>query len=147
MFAGRRVSFHDELRVGDEAYREATIKDVVIKEGRSGPMVFVTLKVDISTARGLALTEEHDVAYRGNPTADARPAAPQPAPGTAVWSKTTTPDHVMLFRISALVFNGHRIHTDHPYVTRVEGYPNLVVARPVQATTPKCVPAVISHRA
>jgi 3-methylfumaryl-CoA hydratase len=127
MFAGRRVTFHDDLRVGDEAHREATIKDVVIKEGRSGPMVFVTMKVDISTSRGLALTEEHDIAYRDNPKSAAPPAPPQPAPANAVWAKTTTPDPVMLFRMSALVFNGHRIHIDYPYVTKVEGYPNLVV--------------------
>jgi 3-methylfumaryl-CoA hydratase len=127
MFAGRRVSFHQDLRVGDEACREATIKDVVIKEGRSGRMVFVTMNVDISTARGLALTEEHDIAYRDNPQSDTPPAPSKPAPGNAVWSKTTTPDPVMLFRMSALVFNGHRIHIDHPYVTKVEGYPNLVV--------------------
>ena len=127
MFAGRRVTFHDDLRVGDEARREATIKDVTIKEGRSGQIVFVTMKVDISTERGLALTEEHDISYRDNPQPGAPPAPPKPAPGNAVWSKTTTPDPVMLFRMSALVFNGHRIHIDYPYVTQVEGYPNLVV--------------------
>ena len=127
MFAGRRIAFHDRLRVGDEVTREASIKDVVIKEGRSGQMVFVTMKVDLSTARGLALSEEHDVVYRGEPQPGTPPAPPQPAPGRAVWSKTVTPDTVMLFRISALIFNGHRIHTDQPYVTKVEGYPDLVV--------------------
>ena len=127
MFAGRRIAFHDRLRIGDEVTREASIKDVVIKEGRSGQMVFVTMKVDLSTTRGLALTEEHDVVYRGEPQPGTPPAPPQAAPGTAVWSKTVTPDTVMLFRISALIFNGHRIHTDQPYVTQVEGYPDLVV--------------------
>jgi 3-methylfumaryl-CoA hydratase len=33
----------------------------------------------------------------------------------------------MLFRYSALTFNGHRIHYDLPYVTQVEGYPGLVM--------------------
>jgi 3-methylfumaryl-CoA hydratase len=127
MFAGRRIAFHDRLRVGDEVTRDASIKDVVIKEGRSGQMVFVTMMVDLSTSRGLALSEEHDVVYRGEPQPGTPPVPPQPAPGTAVWSKTVTPDTVMLFRISALIFNGHRIHTDQPYVTKVEGYPDLVV--------------------
>lgn len=127
MFAGRRIAFHDRLRVGDEVTRDASIKDVVIKEGRSGQMVFVTMKVDLSTARGLALSEEHDVVYRGEPQPGTPPAPPQPAPGTATWQRTIVPDTVMLFRISALIFNGHRIHTDQPYVTGVEGYPDLVV--------------------
>ena len=131
MFAGRRITFHDDLRVGDEVRRDAAIKDVVIKQGRTGEMVFVTLRVDLSTTRGLSLTEEHDVVYRAEPSlgkpAGTPPAPPQPAPGKAVWSKATTPDSVMLFRISALCFNGHRIHVDHPYVTQVEGYPDLVV--------------------
>ena len=78
--------------------------------------------VTIPLVHRLAATLDRD-----DPKSDAPPAPPQPAPGSAVWSKTTTPDHVMLFRLSALVFNGHRIHTDHPYVTKVEGYPNLVV--------------------
>ena len=64
MFAGRRITFHNDMRVGDEVKREARIKDVVIKEGRNGQMVFVTLVVDLSTERGPVLTEEHDVVYR-----------------------------------------------------------------------------------
>lgn len=127
MFAGRRVVWHDDLRVGDEVRRDASIKDVVIKSGRSGTMVFVTVNVDISTPRGLAINEEHDVSYRGEPVPGTPPAPPQAAPGKALWRRTITPDTVMLFRMSALAFNGHRIHVDHPYVTQVEGYPDLVV--------------------
>ena len=41
--------------------------------------------------------------------------------------RVITPDDVLLFRYSALTFNGHRIHYDHPYVTGVEGYPGLVM--------------------
>jgi 3-methylfumaryl-CoA hydratase len=73
------------------------------------------------------ITEEQDIVYRGEPDPNAPPAPPQPAPGDAVWKRTTTPDAVMLFRYSALGFNGHRIHYDHPYVTKTEGYPDLVV--------------------
>ena len=127
MFAGRRVWWFDDLRVGDEVKRESSIKDVVIKSGRSGAMVFVTVKVEVSTDRGLAVTEEHDVVYRGEPEPGTPPAKPQPAPGTAKWTRTVLPDPVMLFRMSALAFNGHRIHVDQPYVTKVEGYPDLVV--------------------
>ena len=44
------------------------------------------------------------------------------------------PDPVLLFRYSALTFNGHRIHYDRRYVTEVEGYPGLVVHGPLIAT-------------
>jgi 3-methylfumaryl-CoA hydratase len=127
MFAGKRITFHSPLRVGDEARRESVIQNVTQKTGRSGRMVFVTVKTDIHSPRGLAITEEQDIVYRGEPDPKAPAPAPQRAPGQAVWRKALTPDPVLLFRYSALTFNGHRIHYDHPYVTRVEGYPNLVM--------------------
>ncbi len=127
MFAGKRIRFQAPLKVGDEVRRVSTIKDVTLKHGRTGQMVFVTVQTDISSPRGLAVTEEQDIVYRGEPEPGAAAPAPQPAPGKAVWSNTVTPDQVMLFRYSALTFNGHRIHYDHPYVTEVEKYPNLVM--------------------
>ena len=127
MFAGKRTTFHADLRVGDEVRRDSTIKDVTLKQGRTGTMVFVTVKTDLSSPRGLTLTEEQDIVYREPPAPGAPPQPPQPAPGKAVWTRTVTPDPVMLFRYSALTFNGHRIHYDKPYVTQVEGYPDLVM--------------------
>lgn len=127
MFAGKRTTFIAPLRVGDEVQRESTIQNVTIKDGRSGRMVFVTVKTDIKSPRGLAISEEQDIVYRGEPDKNAPPAAPMPAPGKAVWTHQVTPDPVLLFRYSALTFNGHRIHYDHPYVTGTEGYPNLVM--------------------
>ena len=129
MFAGKRTTFLAPLHIGDEVQRTSTIHNVTIKDGRSGRMVFVTVKTDIRNAHGIAITEEQDIVYRGEPDRSSSPssAPPQPAPGTAVWQHRVTPDPVMLFRYSALTFNGHRIHYDHPYVTGVEGYPNLVM--------------------
>jgi len=127
MFAGKRTTFSGDLRLGDEVRRMSTIKDVTIKSGRTGQMVFVTVSTDITSPRGLAITEEQDIVYRQDPDKNAPPPPPQPAPGTAVWKNTVTPTEVMLFRYSALTFNGHRIHYDHPYVTKVEGYPALVM--------------------
>jgi len=126
MNAGRRTWLHGLLRIGDEVRKEAAIKEVTGKSGRSGQMVFVTIKTDILSPRGLAITDEMDVVYREEPDPNAPPPAPQPAPGTAVWKKVFTPDPVVLFRYSALTFNGHRIHYDYPYVTETEGYPGLV---------------------
>jgi 3-methylfumaryl-CoA hydratase len=127
MFAGKRTNFHSDLRVGDAVRRDSVIQAVNIKQGRTGQMVFVTVKTDISSPRGLAITEEQDFVYREAAPGGTPPQPPQPAPGRAVWSRVVTPDPVMLFRYSALTFNGHRIHYDQPYVTKVEGYPGLVM--------------------
>ncbi len=127
MFAGKRTTFHESLRVGDEVRRESVIKEVTTKQGRTGQMVFVTVKTELSTARGLAITEEQDLVYREAAPGGTPPQPAQPAPGKAVWSRVVTPDPVRLFRYSALTFNGHRIHYDLPYVTQVEGYPGLVM--------------------
>ncbi len=127
MFAGKRITFHADLHVGDEVRRESTIRAVTTKLGRTGQMVFVTVQTDIFSPRGLAIGEEQDIVYRADPDRNAPPPPPQAAPGDAVWKKTVIPDPVMLFRYSALTFNGHRIHYDLPYVTGTEGYPALVM--------------------
>ena len=126
MNAGRRTWMIDALRVGDEVKKEASIKDVTIKQGRSGQMVFVTVKTDMLSPRGLAITDEMDVVYREEPAPGAPNPAPKTPPANAVWTKVFNPDPVVLFRFSALTFNGHRIHYDYPYVTQKEGYPGLV---------------------
>jgi 3-methylfumaryl-CoA hydratase len=127
LFAGRRVAYHDTLRIGDEVRRVSTIREVSLKRGRNGDMVFVSLATELHGPRGLAISEEHDILYRGEPDPAAPPAPLQPAPTNARWTKSITPDAVMLFRFSALCFNGHRIHYDHPYVTGTEGYPGVII--------------------
>jgi 3-methylfumaryl-CoA hydratase len=134
MWAGGRLRFERDLRVGDEAERRSTIARVDAKTGRSGALVFVTVRHEIGDARGVALTEEHDIVYRANPDASAHPSAPTPAPVDEAFSRAIVPDPVLLFRYSALTFNGHRIHYDRPYATGVEGYPGLVVHGPLIAT-------------
>src|SRR5882724_11392056 len=134
MWAGGRLQFNALLQVGDAISRESRIDDVTIKEGRSGVLVFVNVHHAIRNARGLALSEEHDIVYRDNP----RPAAPTPEPQVAAgeedFAREIVPDPVLLFRYSALTFNGHRIHYDRTYATEVEGYPGLVVHGPLIAT-------------
>ena len=126
MFAGRRVSFQSDLLVGEKARKESEIANVTIKEGRTGKMVFVTVRHDIFSPRGLAIVEEQDIVDRDDPDPNAPTPTPQPAARTAPWARAFTPEPVVLFRFSALTFNGHRIHYDHPYVTEVEGYEGLV---------------------
>ncbi len=136
MWAGGRLAWDvdNPLRVGDPVHRISRIQSVTHKAGRSGDLLFVVVRHEISNRRGLSLTEEHDIVYRSAPQpGDAAPdPVMAPAPGT--WHRELTPDDVLLFRYSALTFNGHRIHYDRRYVTEAEGYPGLVVHGPLIAT-------------
>ena len=134
MFAGDRVQFFHPLHVGETIRRFSRIINVTSKEGRSGPLMFVTVRHEIRDGNGLALIEEHDIVYRdrSKPTDSALP--PQVAPADATWTREIVPDPTLLFRYSALTFNGHRIHYDRLYATEVEGYPGLVVHGPLIAT-------------
>jgi 3-methylfumaryl-CoA hydratase len=131
MWAGSRLEFVRPLVVGSEVARTSTIRDVAVKEGRSGTLVFVTVRHEVSDAGGLVLSDEHDIVYRGE---TALVPAPAPAPRGEAWRREIRPDPVLLFRYSAVTFNSHRIHYDHPYATGVEGYPGLVVHGPLIAT-------------
>jgi 3-methylfumaryl-CoA hydratase len=134
MWAGGRLQFNHPVRIGDEVTRASRIADVTVKEGRSGALVFVKVRHEITNAEGLAIVEEHDIVYRDNPQLGAPAPAPTPAPAECDFSRDIAPDPVLLFRYSALTFNGHRIHYDRSYVTEVEGYPGLIVHGPLIAT-------------
>ena len=134
MWAGGRLNFVAPLKVGEEIRRESKIDNVTVKHGRSGTLVFVVVKHRVSGSQGLAVEEEHDIVYREAARPDAPAPVPDPAPSDAVWRREIVPDPVLLFRYSALTFNGHRIHYDHPYVTKTEGYPGLIVHGPLIAT-------------
>lgn len=134
MWAGSQLEFHRPLRIGDNVTRVSTIESVSEKTGRSGPLVFVKVRHEIrrNDERGVALTEFHDIVYREVTSGGAAP--PQRAPERSTWSTDWTLDDVLLFRYSALTFNGHRIHYDRRYATEEEGYPGLVVHGPLIAT-------------
>jgi 3-methylfumaryl-CoA hydratase len=134
MWAGGRLTFHAPLKVGERAQRTSTIANIEDKTGRSGRLVFVTVQHSIEAGGELKIEEEHDIVYRDEPQEGARPPQPALAPEGETWRRTIDTDPVMLFRYSALTFNGHRIHYDYPYVTQVEGYPGLVVHGPLIAT-------------
>ncbi|MFC3215175.1 FAS1-like dehydratase domain-containing protein [Novosphingobium panipatense] len=132
MWAGGRLTFHKPLFLGDEVRRTSTIVNVAEKSGRSGTLVFVTVRHELAGRDGLAVTEEQDLVYREPapgvlPMPTAMPAPP------AKWTRSVDPDTVLLFRYSALTMNGHRIHYDRPYAMAEEGYPALVVHGPLQA--------------
>ncbi len=134
MWAGSRLSWHAPLPVGAEATRRSTILGVEQKTGRSGRLAFVTVGHRIEGPQGLAVEEEHDIVYREEASPDAPAPPPEPAPAEAPWRRSIEPGPVLLFRYSALTFNGHRIHYDRPYASGVEGYPGLIVHGPLLAT-------------
>lgn len=134
MWAGSQLTFHTPLRLGQEISRTSRVADVRLKEGRTGPLVFVNVDHEIRANGALAISERHDIVYRDMPAPGEPGPARTPAPEGEQWSRVIEPDDVLLFRYSALTFNGHRIHYDRRYVTEVEGYPGLIVHGPLIAT-------------
>ena len=132
MWAGGSLTFHGDIRVGEPVTRHSRIRDVCVKEGRTGTLCFVTIDHRIDSGGRHVIDERHDIVYRGV-DAPGGPKAPEEAP-KGKHCITVTPAATLLFRYSALTFNGHRIHYDSPYAREVEGYPGLVVHGPLQAT-------------
>ncbi len=136
MWAGSQLVFHAPLRVADVVARTSTIESVETKHGRSGALVFVKVRHALRRNHDTeaALTEFHDIVYREAQREGDPPPTPQPAAQDGAWRRDLVPDEVLLFRYSALTFNGHRIHYDRPYAMGTEGYPGLVVHGPLIAT-------------
>jgi len=134
MWAGSRITFFDPPVVGDAVTRRSTILSVTPKSGKSGELVFVVVRHETCVGDRVAVEEEQDLVYREAPRPGAPAPTPKPAPAAAPWSRSISPDPVLLFRYSALTFNGHRIHYDQPYCVNEEGYPGLVVHGPLIAT-------------
>lgn len=136
MWAGSQFQFHAPLQIGDDVTRTSTIDNVSAKEGRTGQLVFVKVRHELRRRgeQDVALTEFHDIVYRDAALPGAAEPTPVAAPAGGQWERKVVPDDVLLFRYSALTFNGHRIHYDRRYVTEVEGYPGLVVHGPLVAT-------------
>jgi 3-methylfumaryl-CoA hydratase len=134
MWAGGELEFFDTLRVGDDTKRSSRISDITMKTGSTGVLCFVSVEHIVTSPRGMAIRERQDIVYRDvSTTPSAAPAKAAPSPPTAKHRETHISDPVLLFRYSALTFNGHRIHYDRDYVTKVEGYPGLIFHGPLQA--------------
>jgi len=132
MWAGGRLEFRRPLRFGEEARRESTILSIEPKLGRSGSLVFVTVRHTVYAGGEPAVIEDHDIVYREAAKPGDPPPRAQPGPRAANWRREVIADPVMLFRYSALTFIGQRIHYDLDYCRNVEGYPGLVVHGPLQ---------------
>lgn len=127
MLAGGRIKFLRPLPASAMAKRRSTIADVRRKQGRTGQLVFVTLEHEIAAKSGPCIQEAQDVVFREAARPGENPSQDDAAPAILPWRHKVTPDPLLLFRYSALTFNGHRIHYDLRYATDGEGYPGLVV--------------------
>ena len=135
MFVGARVQFLRPALIGQALHRHATVTRVESKTGRSGTLVFVTVRYEISAEGETSIVEEQDLVYR-EAAAGGGPGEPSPPPGEQIiwpWRLQINIDPTVLFRFSALTYNAHRIHYDREWATQTEGYPGLVVHGPLQA--------------
>jgi 3-methylfumaryl-CoA hydratase len=129
MFAGRRTAFPSPVPIGAPLQRISRIVALTPKQGRSGPMVFLTIRHGIACEGVECIVEEQDLVYRPAPETGEMPRAEPPPPSIPhdAVRIAFTPDTRLLFRYSAVTNNGHRIHYDADYAREVEGYPALVV--------------------
>lgn len=136
MFGGGRAQFHGPIRIGDLLTRRSHVAAVRLRRGRTGWLLLVTVRHELSVAGQARALEEQDIVYRQGaaPTRGAAAGAAEAGDAddsAAAWSATLTADPVLLFRFSALTYNAHRIHYDRDFATCVEGYPGLVVHGPL----------------
>jgi 3-methylfumaryl-CoA hydratase len=137
MFAGGRLRLDAPIGVGAELSSRSSVADVTVKSGRSGDLAFVTVRHELAADGVPVGTEEQDIVYRSEPGGSPPRTVPRPVTTTpepqGEWRSELATDPVLLFRFSALTYNGHRIHYDRPYATQTEGYPDLVVHGPLLA--------------
>ena len=131
MWAGGSLTWHAPIKIDEVAVRQSEVVAVRDKQGRQGPLRFVTVAHRYHQASRCCVEEEQILVYRP-PSAPRLEPGPPPPPGQ--WAEIVVPTPVMLFRYSAVTFNGHRIHYDWPYATKEEGYPGLVVHGPLTLT-------------
>lgn len=134
MWAAGRLQVDSPLLVGQPARKVSTVRSVELKEGKTGPLIFVNLDHELYQGGCLCLREEQSLVYRQASIVPAPLPSGELAPVMADWSHIVTPDPVLLFRFSALTYNGHRIHYDRDYATQQEFYPALVVHGPLLVT-------------
>lgn len=137
MWAGGSIRFISPICVGDKVTRHSTIRDITYKKGRTGGLYFVTVDHELTNNGRILITERQDIVYRlelpdsNDFSKNIKPLEPSPE---GKYSRSIKPTSTLLFRYSAMTFNGHRIHYDFPYSNEIEGYPGLIVHGPLQAT-------------
>ncbi len=134
MFVGSTMNIHRPIAWGAQVKRVRKIIDIDKKQGRAGEFYLVKVKGEFTDLEGLLLEETQTIAYLdswgGGRAAVKSEAKSDPKPE---FTATLLPDSVMLFRFSALTFNGHKIHYDLTYARENEKYPDIVIHGPLSA--------------
>jgi 3-methylfumaryl-CoA hydratase len=133
MWAGTRLRFYTPILIGEQLRKVSEVVNVARKTGKSGELCFVTVNHKYYSDTDLRLEENHDIVYREDRSSKRQSHSSQ-VDSDCDTSSIVMPSTTLLFRYSALTFNGHRIHYDLDYCRQVEGYPGLVVHAPLVAT-------------
>jgi len=134
MWAAGRMQVFEPLVIGRRARKVSRVRRIDVKDGKTGPLVFVGVEHVLSQDGRTCMVEEQDIVYRDAPSAPGPLPPGEAAPAQGAWRRELVADPALLFRFSALTYNGHRIHYDRDYAKRVEFYPALVVHGPLLAT-------------
>jgi 3-methylfumaryl-CoA hydratase len=136
MWAGGRVRASGALRCGEPATRHSRVLSAADKQGRSGPLTFVTVHHQVRQRGDVVVDEQQDLVYRaaaGSAGQRAAAVTDDPVVPPVDGERSVDVSPTLLFRFSALTYNAHRIHYDRGYARDVEGYPGLLVHGPLQA--------------
>ena len=134
MWAGSDVTFHAPMPIGAVVTKTMRVADISLKEGSTGPLVFLRVENRYAEAGRPLLDETQILVYRDKPAPDAPVPKPRPAPEAAAWSRPVAATAALLFRYSAVTFNAHRIHYDADYTRTDEGYPGILLQGQLGAT-------------
>ena len=136
MWAGGRVRTSGPLQCGDLATKRSRVVAVQDKQGRSGPLTFLTVEHQIEQRGRVVINERQDIVYcqaapAAGPHGTLTAADDEVPPAPDEWAIDISP--TLLFRFSALTYNAHRIHYDRDYARQAEGYSGLLTHGPLQA--------------
>lgn len=148
MFAGGVLTTRQPLIVGHPATRHSKVTDVMFREGRRAPLLFVNVTHEISQDGAVKVVDEQRLVYSTTnlaartgttpattaPISESAKATPHDRSDRAESDGDVTFTTTDLFRFSAVTHNTHRIHYDEHYATSVEGHAGLVVHGPLLAT-------------
>jgi 3-methylfumaryl-CoA hydratase len=135
MFAGGRIRYAGQARIGQVLTRASRTLSLEEKSGRSGKLLIATHEYVIDGDGQTVIDELQNIVYRAPSARSSSDLGAHRSGGmnNFEWSLDVRIDAVTLFRFSALTYNAHRIHYDLDYAQTIEAYPGLVVQGPLQA--------------
>ena len=138
MWAGGELQISNVFCLNDIATKTSIVTNIQHKTGFSGQLYFLTITHEFFVQDSKVLTEKQQLVFKeDSKLIKAKPNSKNEAeklPITAGKKTNISTDPVLLFRYSALTFNGHRIHYDVNHARMIEGQQGIVVHGPLQAS-------------